>query len=309
MSNLAKTILGNVPATTLAEAIDASELTIELASAANWPDGSDGPFAIKINRTGATEETILVQSRTGTTLTVVSGERGYDGTVPSAHNVGERVEHVFDGVSAALLYRLLSLLQTKGDVFGFNGVNISRVAAGDDDEMVLLQRASEGVGLAFDRLPVFTIDSNTPSVTGVRRLWFDSNLNALRVSNGASWLFQAGALAFADEAERELAVTDPVAGLIVSLDTGDDLRVLLHDGTDYIELARGDNGILRFVNEAARNAYWPTPLDGYHAYILDAHQLTEFRNDEWIVINQKITVSATQPTVNRQFGDIWIQPD
>lgn len=309
MSNLAKTIRGNVPATTLAEAIDASELTIELASAANWPDGSEGPFAIKINRTGATEETILIQSRAGTTLTVVSGQRGYDGTVPSAHSVGERIEHVFDGVSAALLYRLLALLQTKGDTFAFNGVNIARVTAGTDDEMVLLKRDAAGAGVVFDRLPVFTIDANAPSVTGVRRLWFDSNLNALRVSDSSSWLFQAAALAFVDETERDTEISDPVAGLIVSLDTGDDLRVMLHDGTDYIELARGDNGILRFVNADARDAYWPTPLDGFHGYLLNTHQLTEYRDDEWIVINQKITVSATAPTDNRQVGDIWIQPD
>lgn len=312
MSNLAKTILGNVPATTLAEAIDASDLTIELASSANWPDGSDGPFAIKINRTGATEETILIQSRTGTTLTVVSGERGYDGTVPSAHNVGERIEHVFDGVSAALLYRLLSLLTAQGDTFGFNGVNIVRVAAGSDDEMVLQKRAAAGAGLVFDRLPVFSIDANAPSVTGVRRLWLDEVLNTFRISDGAQWRIAASVLMYTSEAERDSELADPIAGHLVATDTGDDLLVFLHDGSEYIGICRRDEGIPRFATQGASELFYPSPTGGEHRFIEASQRLEEYRvvdTGEWITINQKVTVSATQPTTNRQLGDIWIQPD
>jgi hypothetical protein len=304
-----KTVRGGVPAAVLDTNINASVLTFDIDVATNWPDGSDGPFVVKINRTGATEESILCQSRTGTTITVKADGRGYDNTSAYAHNIGEVVEHVLDGHLVDQVNRLANLLDAVGELYGFNGTNVVAVSAGTVDEQVLLRDAASAAGFKFDRLPVFTIASSAPSVTGIRRLWYDETLNALRLSDGAEWLFDAGALIFADEGTRDATIPSPLVGLVVGVGSGASLTLSVHDGNEYIELARGDNGILRFANAAARDVYWPSPATGYHAFLVDSHALTEYRNDEWILLNQKITLSATQPTTNRQVGDIWIQPD
>lgn len=72
--------------------------TIDISLTTGWPDGSVGPFFIVIDRGTANEEKILVQARTGTTLTIA--QRGADDTPAADHSVGAVVEHVFTAVEA-----------------------------------------------------------------------------------------------------------------------------------------------------------------------------------------------------------------
>lgn len=88
-----RTISGGVPATTIVGSINGSDTSITIADATGWPTGSVGPFGVVINRGGATEEKVLIASRSGTTLTVASGGRGVDGTTGQSHT-GETIEHV-----------------------------------------------------------------------------------------------------------------------------------------------------------------------------------------------------------------------
>lgn len=82
---------GAVP-TTLAASVSESGDALTLNEATNWPSGGvNGPFTITVDRGKTTEERILVQSRSGTTLTV--RERGFDGTTAVAHGIGATVEH------------------------------------------------------------------------------------------------------------------------------------------------------------------------------------------------------------------------
>jgi microcystin-dependent protein len=84
---------GAAAATTLAGALSPTGLTLNLDAATGWPDGSVGPFAIVIDRGTASEEKVLVASRTTTSLTVsVLGNRGYDDTTAIAHDAGATVE-------------------------------------------------------------------------------------------------------------------------------------------------------------------------------------------------------------------------
>lgn len=93
---------GNAVATQLSGAITGTDLTFSTSAATGWPTGgANGKFYVTINRGGATEERILVASRSGTTFTIsVLGDRGKDGTSAAAHSAGETVEHTFAGEEA-----------------------------------------------------------------------------------------------------------------------------------------------------------------------------------------------------------------
>lgn len=92
-----KEFAGAAAPLTLEDAITAGSTTITVTgTVTGWPAGVD-PFVIEIDRgvAGAAEK-ILIQSRSGSTLTVAGGGRGYDGTTAQSHSEGATVEHVVD---------------------------------------------------------------------------------------------------------------------------------------------------------------------------------------------------------------------
>lgn len=102
---------GGAAATTLATAITGvGSVTVTVASATDWPSVSNGPFVITIDRGQITEEKMLVTARTGTSLTVTSGNRGYDGSTAQTHAAGAVVEHTFSAVEADEANHLVNLL-------------------------------------------------------------------------------------------------------------------------------------------------------------------------------------------------------
>lgn len=84
---------GSAIPTTTTGSLTTGDLTIGIAASTGWPTGGTGPFAVTIDRGLATEEKVLVTSRTGLTLTVSGGNRGHDGTAASAHASGATIEH------------------------------------------------------------------------------------------------------------------------------------------------------------------------------------------------------------------------
>lgn len=80
---------GGAAQTTLTGSVASSgAVTITISASTGWPDGSVGPFAVVVDPGTASEEKILVTSRSGTNLTVGSPGRGYDGTSATAHSSG-----------------------------------------------------------------------------------------------------------------------------------------------------------------------------------------------------------------------------
>lgn len=87
---------GAAPTTGVASSFNSSAATFTILSGTGYPDGSVGPFILKIDAGTASEEKILCLSRSGTTVTVYgSGSgRGYDGTSATSHSAGvTNVEH------------------------------------------------------------------------------------------------------------------------------------------------------------------------------------------------------------------------
>jgi hypothetical protein len=93
-----KDYAGGAADTTLNTGISNADTTITLAAATGWPSGTNGPFVIVINPGTSSEEKVLIQSRSGTSLTVATSGRGYDGTTAASHSVGATVRHSISAV-------------------------------------------------------------------------------------------------------------------------------------------------------------------------------------------------------------------
>lgn len=104
---------GGVVKTTLNGAIAAGTTTIVLTDGSTFPAGTF-PFVVVIDRGTATEEKVLVQTRTGNSLTVL--QRGYDGASAQSHISGAYVEHVLDAYTVDQANAMSSKMTTAGDL-------------------------------------------------------------------------------------------------------------------------------------------------------------------------------------------------
>lgn len=199
-----KTILGNVPARTLAVTIDNDDTSIVINDGTSWPTAANGPFVIAIGRGSAIEEKVLCSARSGSTLTVM--DRGYDGTSAQAHVSGVAVEHVLDAATIDQANRLANLLTAVGQLIGFNGTNPVAIAAATDGQ-ILAGDSGAATGLAFIDIPDVVSDPSAPNAaTTVYKLWYDETLNTLRHSDGAAWPISKTVFVFANAGARTSAL-------------------------------------------------------------------------------------------------------
>lgn len=84
---------GAAPPTSLASGMSAVTFTFTAAAGTGYPDGSVGPFIIKIDAGTSSEEKVLCSARSGSTFTVATSGRGYDNTTATSHVTGAAVEH------------------------------------------------------------------------------------------------------------------------------------------------------------------------------------------------------------------------
>lgn len=89
---------GNAVPTTLSGAINSGATTINIADATGWPTGVSYPFWATLEPGTASEEKVLISSRTGTALTVSS--RGADSTSATAHSANAAIIHSFSATEA-----------------------------------------------------------------------------------------------------------------------------------------------------------------------------------------------------------------
>lgn len=81
---------GSAP-TTLAQTMTAADTQLQGADLSSFPTGNVGQFVITVGRQSQAEERMLVASRNGNVLNLLS--RGWDGTAATTHAPGESVEH------------------------------------------------------------------------------------------------------------------------------------------------------------------------------------------------------------------------
>jgi len=77
---------GAATPTTITAGITSSATSLIIANSTNWP--TTGAFSFVIDPGLAGEEKVLAASISGTTVTIASGGRGYDGTTAASHTAG-----------------------------------------------------------------------------------------------------------------------------------------------------------------------------------------------------------------------------
>lgn len=136
MAYTRKDYAGGAAETTIVGDLASGTLSISIASATGWPSGSNGPFTVVIDAGTASEEKVLVTSRSSTVLTVASsGDRGYDGTTATSHSSGATIKHVLaakdlDEANYAVS-KTVGKVSAAGDLLVGDGANsLARMAKG-----------------------------------------------------------------------------------------------------------------------------------------------------------------------------------
>lgn len=303
-----KQYVGGAAQTTITGAIDADDTSITVASAAGWPSGPT-PFCVTLDVNTATEEMLLV-TRSGTTLTVV--ERGYDNTVAAAHDSGATCIHAHDAWTDDQANRLANLQTVKGAMIIHNGTNPVEydpelVGDGSDDGKILKTKDANETGFEIAYPDVVNTDASAPVATSetLYGLWGDDTLKILRWLKSAAWMLPNNLYAAASLGALNVILTAPRAGQLGQI--GDDIIVRWNAEAQQWRTV----GMAIFDNASDRNAFYADATvglyDGARAYTLDDHAEYQYRDDEWVLMNQKITVSD-EPPADPHVGDVWMRP-
>ena len=139
---------GGATQASLQTGIDDTQLTLTVAAGegASFPDGSAGKFVIALGLGTATEEKILVTSRSADLFTLST--RGYDDTTGNSHLAGVTVDHVLDASTIDQANRFVNLQSNKGDLVAHDGTNAQAVPVGSNDEF-LVADSTQTTGVAY----------------------------------------------------------------------------------------------------------------------------------------------------------------
>lgn len=142
---------GAAPSCTLTNTISSGDTTISLTGdVTNWNLTASGPFYAVIDPGLATEEKILVATRSTTTLSSVT--RGVDGTVAAGHSAGAICYPVFTAVDADQANAVASALSTKGDLLVTDGSVLNRLPVNATDGYTLLTSAAATNGVVWGQV-------------------------------------------------------------------------------------------------------------------------------------------------------------
>lgn len=144
---ITKQFAGGAPATTITAGINASAVSITIADATGQPaGGASGKFVMVIDPNLATEEKILVTSRSGTTLTV--SQRGYDGTTARSHSAGAVIVHCLDAYTVEQANRMANAATAQYDLVmrGAAGNAWSRIPVGANGHVMRVSGGAPGFG-------------------------------------------------------------------------------------------------------------------------------------------------------------------
>lgn len=139
---------GGATQASLQSGIDDTQLTLTVASGegASFPDGSAGKFVIALGLGTATEEKILVTSRSADLFTLST--RGYDDTTGNSHLAGVTVDHVLDASTIDQANRFVNLQSNKGDLVAHDGTNAQAVPVGTDNDFFVAD-STQTTGVAY----------------------------------------------------------------------------------------------------------------------------------------------------------------
>jgi hypothetical protein len=213
---------GAAPACTLTNTITSGDTTISLTGdVTNWTTTSAGPFFAVIDAGLATEEKVLVGTRSVGVLSSVT--RGVDGTVAAAHTAGAICYPVFTAVDADQANKVASTLTTKGDILATDGSALNRLAVGTN-AYALLADSSATNGVAWGQVAAAGLASD--AVTTAKIL--DANVTAAKLASDS--VTQAK---IADRAVGSAELTN----LTLNAQTGTTYTLVLTDAQQLVTLS------------------------------------------------------------------------
>ena len=132
---------GTAPDTSLATGVDNAALTVTVADATGWPDGTGGPFAVIFEPDTSSEEKCWASGRTSNTITLLA--RGMEGAA-LAHAASTTVRH---GLTAKdvdeanyAVSQTVGQITAKGDLLVGSAANtLTRVAKGSAGQVPVWQ--------------------------------------------------------------------------------------------------------------------------------------------------------------------------
>lgn len=139
MSKTRRQYAGGAISTTITSAIDDDDTSIGISATTGWPSGAD-PFYIVVSPGLAAEEKMLV-TRTGSTLTVVTGGRGKDGTTAHSHLSGAITYPVITAIDLDESNEMASKLTTKGDLLTYAAGTFARHGVGTNAQVLIADSA------------------------------------------------------------------------------------------------------------------------------------------------------------------------
>lgn len=171
--------------TTITAGINASDVSISIASATGWPTGSQGKFYVVIDPGTASEEKILVQSRSGTTLTIASAaDRGADDTTAASHSSGATIYCSFSAQDADeanyWVAELAGAAAAASDIIIADGDNsLSKITKGSNSTVL---RVDSGGTLGYGTITSAMIADGTIATGDIADAAVDENKLAASVA-------------------------------------------------------------------------------------------------------------------------------
>lgn len=223
---------GGVADTTLGSGISNSDTTFTLAAAVG-PTGSTGNFMWIFEPGTANEEHVWCSGRSGTTVTVLTGGRGADGTSAVSHASGVTLRHGLtetevDEANVAVA-NTVGKVTAKGSMLAGTGANaMAEVAVGANGTVVQADSAqSSGVKFAtvgtsgIADSAVTTAKLNDASVTSAKIA--DGTIATGDIASGAitSALIADGTIVTADLADSSVTSAKIVDATIATGDIAD----------------------------------------------------------------------------------------
>lgn len=268
-AKIRRTYAGAAVNTALTSGIDDNDTSVVIDETTGWPSGS---FYVVIDPGTASEEKILVASRSGSTLTVST--RGVDGTTAKSHSEGATVYPVATATDFDEANELVAAYETTGGVVFKTSTTYDELALG-----------TQGWPLVAGAI--------APSY---------SQVTAAGIANNAVTTDKINAAAVT---AAKLAAQVAGSGLVGG--AGDALAVNVDDATIEIQsdtVRVKDSGITTAkINNAAVTADKLASDSVTTAKILNAN-VTNAKLDYTTV--PQMTVSTANPTGGKN-GDIWVK--
>lgn len=237
---------GAAPACSLSNAITSSDTTATLTGdVSNWNNTANGSFYMVIDPGLSTEEKVLVDTRSGSSLSSIT--RGVDGTTAAAHNAGATCYPVFTATDADQANKVASTLTTKGDLLVTTGSVLNRLGVGANNYSLLANSAYAN-GVAWGQVPAAGLASDSVTKAKIAdRAVGSAELDGISINAGttSAYTLVAGDANRVVTFSATTAVTIPASVFSV----GDQINIL-QTGTGQVTIA-GPSVTVRL--ESSRN--------------------------------------------------------